>query len=143
MVESSASLRTGRPPTVVEDSEETRDVMARMLRGEGWEVLEAADGRAALELLKTRIPALILLDLMMPEVDGFRVVSELQGHDEWRDIPVVVVTAMDLPPEQRQMLEGHVKAVFHKGDYRLEGLLLEIRALVHANLGEERGVARG
>ena len=70
-------------------------------------------------------------------------VSELQGHDEWRDIPVVVVTAMDLPPEQRQMLEGHVKAVFHKGDYRLEGLLLEIRALVHANLGEERGVARG
>jgi CheY-like chemotaxis protein len=91
---------------------------------------EAADGRAGLAQVAARRPALILLDLMMPEMDGFVFVDELRRNADWRELPVVVVTAKELTDEERQRLNGHVERVIQKGRQSRQDLLAEIRDLV-------------
>jgi signal transduction histidine kinase/CheY-like chemotaxis protein len=115
---------------VVEDDPTAREMMQRLLEREGWLVCEASDGRAALEVVGEVKPQLILLDLMMPEMDGFQFVAELRKHEEWRTIPVVVVTAKDLTQEDRMRLSGYVEAVLQKGAYGKEDLLNEVRDLI-------------
>ncbi len=115
---------------VVEDDNPTREVMARMLAKEGWKVMEAENGRAALEQVTAEIPGLILLDLMMPEMDGFTFIGELRKTEAWRSIPIVVVTAKDLSQEDRLRLTNQVQQVLQKGAYDRESLLAEVRGLV-------------
>jgi CheY-like chemotaxis protein/anti-sigma regulatory factor (Ser/Thr protein kinase) len=117
---------------VVEDETSTRAMLRRMLEREGWQVTEAEHGRVALARLAESRPALILLDLMMPEMNGFAFVEELRQRGEWRSIPVVVVTAQDLTPEDRRRLNGYVEKILQKGAYSREELLAEIRDLVAA-----------
>jgi len=93
-------------------------------------VSTAEDGRAALDLMATNTPDLILLDLMMPRMDGFEFVSELRKHKEWRSIPIVVITAKTLTKEDRLSLQGHVQKVLQKGDFSLDALLAELREIV-------------
>ena len=108
---------------VVEDDANTRAMMKRVLEKEGWQVAEADNGRAAIDSIARELPDLILLDLMMPELDGFDVVEELQKHEDWRDIPVVVVTAKQLSSQERERLKGHVDGVLEKGSYSQAQLL--------------------
>jgi CheY-like chemotaxis protein len=115
---------------LVEDDAPTREVMARTLRAQGWEVLEAADGREGLERLRERRPAVILLDLMMPTMDGFEFVEALRREPVWQTIPVVVVTAADLSATDRERLNGQVQQVLQKGSVTPEQLLAEVRARV-------------
>jgi len=115
---------------VVEDDPPSREILRRTLEGEGWTVVEAADGRAALAQVSERRPDAILLDLMLPEVDGFQFVAELQARKEWRSIPVIVVTARDLTAQDRSRLNGHVEKILHKGAYTREALLAQVRELV-------------
>lgn len=123
------------PILVVEDDEATRDVTTRMLESEGWTVASVENGRVALEWLETQpAPCLILLDLMMPEVDGFHVITELQCRDDWRSIPVVVFTAMDVPPARQAFLEHHVESVIRKGGYGQDRMLDEVRDLIARSL---------
>ena len=75
--------------------------MRRALEQDGWQVAEAENGRVALERLAEARPDVILLDLMMPEMDGFEFLDEMRSRAEWRDIPVLVVTAKDLTAEER------------------------------------------
>jgi signal transduction histidine kinase/DNA-binding response OmpR family regulator len=117
---------------VVEDDADTRDMLRRMLTKEGWAVTEATNGRVALERVAASPPELILLDLMMPELDGFAFIEALHQQDAWRSIPVVVVTAKDLTPEDRQRLNGYVEQILQKGAYSREALLTEIRDFVAA-----------
>ncbi len=119
-----------RPVLIVEDDEGTRQVLRRSLTKAGWAVVEAPDGRVALERLTQQLPALILLDLMMPELDGFEFLNELRRNEAWRDIPVVILTSKDLTPEERRRLSGSVERVLQKGMYSREGLLREVRKLV-------------
>ena len=91
---------------------------------------EAENGRVALAQIAARRPDVVLLDLMMPEMDGFEFVAELRKRQEWRTIPVVVVTAKDLTPEERQRLSGHVEKILQKTAYRREDLLREVRDLM-------------
>jgi PAS domain S-box-containing protein len=128
--------RNGRPVLVAEDDEPTRAMFRRALEKEGWQVVEAENGRAALERLAERPPALVLLDLMMPEMDGFEFLARLRQDAAWRSLPVVVVTAKDLSPEERLQLNGTVERVLQKGAYSREALLAEVRQLVAACLGE-------
>ncbi|HEX9921200.1 MAG TPA: response regulator, partial [Anaerolineae bacterium] len=117
---------------IVEDDQVTREMIRRMLEKEGWSVAEAENGRVALERLATAQPELILLDLMMPEMDGFQFIANLRQNPDWRTIPIVVVTAMDLTTEDRQRLNGYVEQILLKGTYNRDELLREVSELVAA-----------
>jgi CheY-like chemotaxis protein len=123
----------------VEDDFVTRQMLRRIIEKDEWSVAEAENGRVALQRVAERQPALILLDLMMPEMDGFQFLEELRGHEEWQQIPVVVITAKDLTPADRQRLEGRVARVIQKGSYSREDLLREVRKLVATYANRDQG----
>lgn len=120
------------PILIVEDDLNTRTILADMVKTEGWVVAEAANGREGLARVAENQPALILLDLMMPEVDGFQFLDSIRNHAEWQHIPVIVVTAMDLTTDDRQRLQGSVEKIIQKGAHSRDALLGEIRRLVAA-----------
>ncbi|HZQ10235.1 MAG TPA: GAF domain-containing protein [Anaerolineae bacterium] len=125
------------PVLVVEDDATTRDILRRMLEKESWQVSEAENGRAALAQLEHAQPRLILLDLIMPEMDGFEFINELRKHPEWRNLPIVVVTAKDLTPEDRMRLNGYVEKILQKGAFTREQLAQQVRDLVRALIPAE------
>jgi CheY-like chemotaxis protein len=115
---------------VIDDDAATRQATRRILEREGCRIAEAENGRVGLARLAEARPDLILLDLAMPEMDGFEVAEALHRHPEWRTIPVVVVTARDLTAEDRARLGGSFRALVQKGAYAPEHLVREIRGLV-------------
>ncbi|MBW2254947.1 MAG: response regulator [Deltaproteobacteria bacterium] len=119
------------PVLVVEDEGDIRELMVRMLTKEGWAVSEAANGREALERVEENLPELILLDLLMPDMDGFEFLAELRMRPVWRRIPVVVVTAMDLTEEDNERLRGSVSRILRKGVHSHDQLLQEVHSAVH------------
>ena len=122
---------------LVEDDAGTRRVLRRALEQEGWKVVEAANGRAGLERLDERRPGLVLLDLIMPEMDGFEFLDELRrrGTDGGSSVPVVVLTGKDLTEEDRRRLNGGVARVVQKQDRGPEALLAEVRGLIASRRG--------
>ena len=112
---------------IVEDDPNLREMLRRTLEAEKWRVSEAEHGAVALEMIKAQKPAVILLDLMMPVMDGFELLMELRKNEEWRKIPVVVITAMDLSAEDRRRLAGLTERILEKGVYVREELAREIR----------------
>jgi CheY-like chemotaxis protein len=115
---------------VVDDDEATRQVVRRTLAKLRWTIAEAENGRAALEQVARHTPALILLDLMMPDMDGFNFLAELRKNEAWRSIPVVILTSKDLTPEERRRLSGNVERILQKGAYSRAELLREVRRVV-------------
>jgi PAS domain S-box-containing protein len=115
---------------LIEDDSVTRDMVRTMLEGEGWTVSEARNGQEGIGQLNEHQPAMILLDLMMPEMDGFGFVAELQSRPEWRSIPVVVVTAKNVTALDKQILRGRVEHILQKGAYSCEELFTTVRHLV-------------
>jgi signal transduction histidine kinase/CheY-like chemotaxis protein len=115
---------------LVEDEPVSRQMLARLMQKEGWTVSEAENGKIALERLERERPALILLDLMMPVLDGFEFVNEMRKIEANRSIPIIVVTAMELTPEDHRRLSGHVEAILRKGGRTSDELLREISVLV-------------
>jgi CheY-like chemotaxis protein/anti-sigma regulatory factor (Ser/Thr protein kinase) len=111
---------------VVDDDPETRDMLERSLAGHGWEVRLAENGRMALENMRERAPDAILLDLMMPEMDGFAFLEELRAHPGWKSIPVIVITSKDLTETDRLALTGEVVRILQKGPSTREELLREL-----------------
>jgi CheY-like chemotaxis protein/nitrogen-specific signal transduction histidine kinase len=106
--------KADRPVLVVEDDPDTRNLLCRKLELDGWSVTSAEDGQAALRCVAERRPALILLDLMMPRMNGFEFIAELRKVESWRSIPIVVVTARHLTEEDHNKLEGAVYKVLRK-----------------------------
>ena len=127
----------GQRVLLVEDHEATRRFLRRMLIGEGCQVTEAENGRVALERLADIRPDLILLDLIMPEMDGFEFLAELRKTPASREIPVVVVTAADLTEEDHRRLNVGVERVLDKAAYSRDELLEELRNLVAHYAGRE------
>ena len=101
-------------------------------------VVEAVNGREALERLAEHRPELILLDLMMPEMDGFAFIEELRYREAWRSIPIVVITAKDLTPDDHRRLNSYVERILRNGAYSPEELLREVRDLVTTRLRSGR-----
>jgi CheY-like chemotaxis protein/anti-sigma regulatory factor (Ser/Thr protein kinase) len=122
---------------LVEDDLATTELMKRTLESEGWDVVLARNGREGLEKLDAAQPSLILLDLMMPEMDGFDFVERLRS-DRKSDIPVVIVTAKDLTDEDRAKLNGHVTTVLQKGNYSRDELLSEVASRLGSRLKSAR-----
>ncbi len=115
---------------VVDDSATDRERLARLVREGGWEPALAENGRIALELMDEVKPQLVLLDLLMPTMDGFEFTAALRSRPEWQDVPVVVITAKDLTPEDRARLNGSVTGVFSKDDMGAGALVDALRTLV-------------
>jgi PAS domain S-box-containing protein len=131
-----------RSVLVVEDDPGARSLIRRALEAEGWVVTEAENGRVALERLAAEPPALVLLDLMMPEMDGFEFLEALRKKEGEPRIPVVVITAKELTEEDCQRLNGGVERIVSKGTGNRDEFLREVRDLValHARR-TERGPA--
>jgi signal transduction histidine kinase/CheY-like chemotaxis protein len=111
---------------LVEDDAATRATIRQMLERDGWEVAEAENGRAGLERLAGGLPDAIVLDLLMPEMDGFEFVAELRSRPEWRKLPVLVVTALELSEEDHRRLNGEVERVIRKSGQPRDELLREV-----------------
>lgn len=125
------------PILVVEDDLATRQLLRRLLKKEGWEVDEAENGRVGLARMAESRPGLILLDLMMPEMDGFEFISEVRKREEWRSIPVVVLTAKDLSEADRRRLNSYVERILEKGAFGSASSFGEVRDVVRAYLRQE------
>ena len=121
--------RPGAPRRVlvVEDDIATRIALRKAMEQEGWEVVEAEHGRAALERTVERVPDLVLLDLMMPEMNGFEFLEALRQREAWRGVPVVVITAKELTDDDHRRLNGGVAQVVAKGGRGLEALASAVR----------------
>jgi signal transduction histidine kinase/CheY-like chemotaxis protein len=120
--------RGARRVLVVDDDEFLRREVRSYLEKEGWSVAEAGDGRAALERLAQEPADIVLLDLMMPEMDGFELLDELRHSARWRHIPVVVITARDLTDEDRRRLSYGVERILQKDAPTLDEMLREVSA---------------
>jgi CheY-like chemotaxis protein/anti-sigma regulatory factor (Ser/Thr protein kinase) len=126
LLERHAPAAAERRALVVDDEAANRDMLRRALEKEGWQVSDAGNGREALERVADSHPSLILLDLMMPVMDGFEFVMEIRKVETWRDIPIVVVTAKDITEEDRRRLNGGVVGLIEKGGLDRESLLAQL-----------------
>jgi signal transduction histidine kinase/DNA-binding response OmpR family regulator len=122
-------LRDARPVLIVEDDPDTRGILKGTLEKDGWKVETAENGRVALDVVARGLPGLVLLDLMMPEMDGFTFVHEFHRMAEARSVPIIVLTAKDLTEEDRRRLNGYVEQVLQKG-VNTDSLLQQVRDLV-------------
>ncbi len=131
--------RLPSPVLIVEDDTSSREVLRRLIQKEGCVVYEAENGRVGLERVAQTQPGLILLDLMMPEMDGFEFIRQLRQQDAWRSIPLVVLTAKEISNEERMWLNGGVTKVLQKSPSNFEKLLPEVGELVMASLNGKSG----
>ncbi len=115
---------------LVEDDAKSRELMLRALTKANWSVSEASNGLEALAQIKKKLPNVILMDLMMPEMDGFQLIEEMQKKAAWQSIPIVVVTAKDLSKEDRLRLNGYVESIIAKQNGGIDAVVKEIQLLV-------------
>ena len=115
---------------IVEDDEITVEMLKKSLESDNYKVRSAKNGKEALDIINDHKPGLILLDLMMPEMDGFQFAERLREKQQWLDIPVVVITAKDLSKDDHSRLQGNVEAIMQKGSYRKDELLQEISSRI-------------
>jgi CheY-like chemotaxis protein len=115
---------------VVDHDDAARALLRAMLEAEGWSVREAENGRKALARMEEERPQLVLLDLLMPEMDGFEFTEQVRQHATLRSVPIVVVTSHDLSREERQRLNGYVETVVQKAGDSPDALLHRVRELL-------------
>ena len=113
-----------RKVVIIEDELDAARLLHRILQARGkYEIFEAHDGRAGLDAIRREHPDLILLDLMIPELDGFTLLDIVRAEEELRDVPVIVVTAKELTSAERRRLDGQVESLLQKGSFMEEDLL--------------------
>ena len=123
--------RRVRRVAIIEDHPEAARLLRRVLQAHGeYQIEEAYDGEAGLAMVRATPPDLILLDLMMPKMDGFTFIETLKADERLADIPVIVVTARDLTAGERQRLNGHVRGLLQKGTFLSTDLLADIQELL-------------
>lgn len=116
---------------IVDDTEDARRLIRRVLQSQGnYTLYEAKNGREAIEMTFHELPDLVILDLMMPEIDGFGVLDALKSNPQTSSIPVIVVTAKELTPEENERLSGQVHSLMQKGEFLNDDLGDEIRQVV-------------
>jgi threonine synthase len=116
---------------IIDDTPEARRLIRRILQSQGnFDISEAADGKTGLDLIRSKHPDLIVLDLMMPEMDGFSVLDALKADPDTSDIPVIVSTAKELTEEEKGRLKGQIQSLMQKGDFMSDDFLDEVRTII-------------
>ena len=116
---------------IVDDSADARRLIRRILQSQGnFTIFEATNGREAVEVARKEHPNLIILDLMMPELDGFAVMDALQTQQDTADIPIIVATAKELTTAEKERMRGHIQSLMQKGTFSSDELIDEVRALL-------------
>jgi DNA-binding response OmpR family regulator len=123
-----ARARNKKRMLVVDDDQDALDLVREALDGDGFEIRSAMDGRKVIEVLDNWNPDIVLLDLMLPELDGFEVVHRMALNPKWKSIPVVLMTARDLTHEERRALGTNRLRMIQKGDFSRDELVAEINA---------------
>ncbi|HYV04973.1 MAG TPA: response regulator, partial [Blastocatellia bacterium] len=131
MLERAGSASPGRV-LVVDDDPDALDLVLAMIGDRGYDVQTATDGRQALEEIAREKPDAIILDLMLPGMDGFEVVHRLSLNPDWRSIPVVLLTARDLSHEERRALDIGTARIIQKGNFSRDELLAELGRVIGA-----------
>ena len=119
---------------VVDDDQLVRRTMSIILEKEGWRVVMAENGQIALEQLEIRRPSLIILDLNMPVMDGFEFIEHFQKKPEWRDIPVVVLTAINLDEKDYARLGKTICEIFRKDSMSSQSLIHQLHQLISSKI---------
>ena len=116
VLERHANVQTQNKILIVEDDPASSEIVVRLLSRSGWKIETASNGEEAMERIKQSQPALIVLDLMMPVMDGFAFTDELRSSLEFQNIPIFVLTSKSLTPDEHRRLNGQVEAIMNKGD---------------------------
>jgi CheY-like chemotaxis protein len=123
---------------VVEDDEALREIAERSLTGAGYGVQTACNGLQALEVMQSEVPDLIVLDLMMPEMDGFQFLHELRQRPQFDEIPVDVTTAKELTAQEQTLLQASAQRVIQKMAHSRSELLVQVERLIGQILATDR-----
>ena len=116
---------------IADDNPDVRRLIRRILQSQGnYTLYEATNGREAVDLVRKELPSLLILDLMMPEMDGFAVMDTLKGDQSTAHIPVIVATAKELTPDEKARLGSQIQALMQKGDFLNDEFLQEVNALI-------------
>ncbi len=140
--QTSATAQTGGRVLIVDDDPDALNLAVEMIEGSGYEILKATGGREALEMIAGARPDVIILDLTMPEMDGFEVAHRLSLNADWRDIPIILLTARDLSHDERRALGANTMSTIQKGRFSRKELLAEIKKALSAT-SEKAGKRRG
>lgn len=112
---------------VVDDDPKLIEMVGAILREEGFQAIGAVGGKEGIRLARAEQPAAIILDLLMPDVSGFDVIEELRKEDPAENIPILILTAHDIKPEEKERLNGRIEGISHKGPFSKEEFLANIR----------------
>jgi len=116
---------------IVDDHPHVRMLVRRILQSQGqYTIFEAEDGNKAIKLIREEAPDLVIMDLMMPDTDGFSVLEAIKADEKTAHIPFIVVTAKELTAQEKQRLEGQIESVMTKGQFMNNDLLDEVKALL-------------
>ncbi|BBM86921.1 response regulator [Candidatus Uabimicrobium amorphum] len=115
---------------IVDDSPEIQEIVKNVLEEHGHTVTSAYNGKEALQTIERNKPQLILLDLMMPVMDGFEVLDQLHAKNNWRDIPVIVLTAKDLSAEEKKLLQIKAQKVMEKKCFSEKNFIEELKKVL-------------
>ena len=126
---------------IIDDEPDAREMIRRILIKEGWTTIEAEDGLEGIEALERSTPDIVLLDLMMPNMDGFEFLSRIRADEKWRSIPIIVVTAKALTESDHDLIRGSVELLVEKGGGELEAVLAELETTLQSALDRRRDVA--
>jgi CheY-like chemotaxis protein len=128
------SAAEARRVLIIDDTPEDLKLLRRALEGQhaggekdqSYQVLEASDGLEGIKIIQEQQPDLIVLDLMMPEMDGFAVLETLKSDEQMRRIPIIIVTAKELTDDERAQINGQVAALFQKGLFNADELFQDV-----------------
>jgi threonine synthase len=116
-----------RSIAIVDDNPDAVRLIRRILQARGtYEISEAGDGASGLRLIRAQRPDLVILDLMMPAMDGFALLDALRADNATQDIPVIVVTAKELSEPERDRLSGQIESLLQKGSFMDDELLADV-----------------
>ncbi|WP_372369865.1 response regulator [Candidatus Uabimicrobium sp. HlEnr_7] len=118
---------------IVEDDQDMQEMMMRSLEKQGYTAIVAENGQSALQKIEKNVPDLILLDLLMPQMDGFEFLVKLRTDSQWQNIPVVVVSAKNITKEDREKLSGSVQKIIEKSELSSDDLMKKISTLIKSS----------